>query len=359
VECLLHTIVPMLRTFALVFVCAAACRDATGSREEPAPAPAPTTETGSAAPATDPAEPDNGYVPAEYKTGLARFKDTVVYLDGKPIGYLNFGELPLALKPTWLKVKKSANKPANCDECLGWTWGEQRYYRFTDYLKVMGVPIAKIRQLHVQGPKPANSIVVTGAQLLSPAATDFLFHFGGETNGKAIPRSPLKFGNDMHPDKIASVMIYIAKQPPKLSEDGFVLDGHLVEGVPYYGEPLRGGVRIYLDEKLVAIIKRQELDVKQSKQGSGGTLAWSLYEFLKSKGVDTAKVVEGWVIRDERHKEKLPASELATTTFSASSQASGAVVLGDKKLATNALALYTRAVTSDELPQIRPEEDDN
>src|SRR5689334_23079429 len=35
---------------------------------------------------------DEEWVPAEFKTGAARWKDTGVYLDGKPIGFLTWGE---------------------------------------------------------------------------------------------------------------------------------------------------------------------------------------------------------------------------------------------------------------------------
>ncbi|MDB4957782.1 MAG: hypothetical protein JWO36_5351 [Myxococcales bacterium] len=314
--------------------------------------------TGSAATGSGSAGSGSEYVPAEFKSGMARWKDTVVYLDGDPIGYLTFGELPVTLKPTWIKSKVSQNKPPGCDKCLAWKWGEQRSYKFTDYLKAMGINIQKIRQMHVQGPKQTDTIVVTAKDLLEPKANDFLFRFGGEASGKAIPHVPSKFGNGMGPDKITSVMIYVTKAPPTFDEVGYVLDGVPIDGVPYHGEPLRGGVRIYLDDKLAAIIKRQELDVKHAKTMSDGQLSWGLYDFLKSKGIDSSKIVEGYVIRDERRKEKLPAAELEKLWFQASSQAGGSVLLGDQKVVANVIALHTRALKPEELPQVRPEEEE-
>ena len=351
----------MFRTIlSLVLVATTACHDATGKQEPPAPTPtpAPTPPSGSGSAIDNAAAGSDVPTTAEYKTGLARWKDTVVYVDGKPIGYLEFGELPITLQPTWVKSKVSQNKPPGCPSCPAWKWGEQRFYRFTDYLKSIGIPIAKINQMHVQGPKETDTIVVTAKDLLSPASSEFMFRFGGEVAGKAIPHVPLNYGNGMGPDKITSVMIYIAKTPPTFDNVGYVLDGQPIEGVPYYGEPLRGGVRVYLDDKLAAIIKRQELDVKQAKTGADGELSWELYAFLKTKGVDTSKVVEGWVIRDERRKEKLLASELENSSFTASSQASGGVQLGAQKLVVNALALHTRAIKPEELPKVRPEEVD-
>jgi hypothetical protein len=346
----------MMLRFAIVLVVFVGCRDATGEQSQP-PSNASVVEP---ALGSDPnSTPTNdSYIPAEHKTGMERFKDVVVYLDGRPIGVLSFGELPITLKPTWVKVKKEQNKPASCPDCLAWKWGEQRFYKFTDYLKALGVPIAKIRELHVQGPRPTNTIVATARDLESKAADGFLFRFGADVGGKPIPRVPENFGNLFGPDKVTAVMIYVTKQPPKIQPGiGFVLDGKELDGVPYYGEPLRGGVRIYLDDRLVTVIKRSELDVKQATQASDGTLHWPLYGFLKSRGVDTSKLVEAWVIRDEHRADVVPAGELSTMSFGASSQASGSIELGPKKLVANAVALHTRAIAKDELPQVRPDEE--
>src|SRR5690606_15272403 len=138
--------------------------------------------------------------------------------------------------------------------------------------------------------------------------------------------------------------IYIKRKPPKVTREGIVLDGEPVTNVPYYGDPIRGGIRIYLDDKVATIIKRQELDPKQATKSATGELTWSFGEFLKSKGVDSSKIVEGWVIRDERRAEKLPWAELEKMRFSASSQAKGGIALGDKKLRANAIALHTRQI---------------
>ena len=168
---------------------------------------------------------------------------------------------------------------------------------------------------------------------------------------------PPNFGNGKQPDKINSVMIYIDRKPPTITRDGIELDGVPQDGVPYYGEPVRGGVRIYLDDKLATIVKRQELDAKQAKQTPDGELHWSFADFLKSKGVDTSKIVEGWVIRDNRREEKIPWDQLSKMTFSAGAQAQGGILLGDGQgIRANAVALHTRAIKPDELPVIQPDE---
>jgi hypothetical protein len=303
---------------------------------------------------------DDTYVAAEFKAGMSRFKDIGVYVDGKPVGFLSFGELPITLKPTWVKHKVNIDKPIECKECKIWKWGEQRYYRFTDYIRAIGIDPKTIRQIQVQGPKETNTIVATGHDLMQPKADEFMFFFGLHVRGKAIPHVPLAFGNGLDPDKITAVMIYIHKTPPTFDAGGYVVDGRPVEGIPYFGEPLRGGVRIYLDDKLAAIIKRQDLDPKQVVKSSDGEASWSLWGFLKSRGVDTSKVVEGWVIRDDIRQERLAASELAPMMFEAPSKSgksqSGAVLLGDQKIVANVIALHTHALATAELPVIRPDE---
>lgn len=297
------------------------------------------------------------YVPAEFKNGMSRWKDTGVYLDGKPIGFLNFDELPVTLKPTWVKDKVSQNKPPGCAECPAWKWGEQRFYKFTDYLKAMGVDPKTIKTLHVVGPKLSQTVVVSNAELNSKAADDFMFHFGAEIAGKPIPHTPAHFGNNRHPDKVNGVMIYIAKKPPTVTREGLELDGVDIDGVPYYGEPLRGGIRIYLDDRLAAVIKRSELNTKKATTTPDGEMHWNLAEFLKDNGVDTSKVVEGWVVRDFRRKEHFAWNDLAKMAFSAGDKAHGEVLLGDKNIVVHVLALHTHALDPKDLPEIRPEEE--
>ena len=220
-----------------------------------------------------------------------------------------------------------------------------------------GVDPAKVKELHVYGPKPTQTLIVTGRDLVSPAGKRFWFWFGTNTSGKPIPHAPENFGNGRVADKISSVTVYITKKPPTLQpNEGLFLDGVEQTGVPYYGEPIRGGVRVYLDDKLATIIKRQELDPKQAIKGADGEPQWKLTEFLAGHGVDLKGVVELWVVRGEERKEKFSAAELASMMFEASSQAKGGILLGDKQVLANVLALHSRALTPEDMPI--PEQDD-
>lgn len=364
----------MFRLIAVSMFALVACKDANGKQNDPKAVEAKAAPAAGSAAAPQIAQSnaaleavkkkddkkgdqdDSDWVPAEHKKGSARWKDTGVYVDGKPIGFLTFGELPITLKPVWVKDKVSQDKPPGCPECPAWKWSKQRFYRFTDYLKAIGIPPAKVKVIHVYGPRLSQSVVATGKDLTSKQADQFMFRFGMDVGGKALPWVPEGFGNGKTPDKIAGVMIYIDRKAPTVTREGIELDGKEVNGVPYWGDPIRGGIRVYLDDKLAAIIKRQELDPKQAKQLPTGDLVWSFGDFLKSKGVDTSKIVEGWVIRDELRQEKIPFAELEKMTFAASSQAKGGILLGDKKIRASSIALHTRPVKDSELPVILDEE---
>ncbi len=350
---------------ALSVLLFAACRDSKGAAPSEKQVESGSSTAGAVAAAgSGSAEADDegvgsgssAYVPAEFKSGMAKWRDVGVYVDGQPVGFLSFGELPIALKPVFVEDVVSVNKPPGCPECPATKKSSMRFYRFLDLMAAYGIDVKQVKMIHVLAPKASQTIAATGHDLQTPLAKDFMFRFGGLVGGKPLPHTPEGFGNEETPDKLVSVMIYIKRKPPTITPDGLILDGVEQYGVPYYGEPVRGGIRIYLDDKLATMVKRQELDVKLAKQLPDGSLEWPLQAFLASKGVDTSKVVEGWVIRDERRAERIPWEELSKMTFTATSQGKGHIALGDKRIIANALALHSRTIKDDELPAIRSDE---
>lgn len=337
--------------FTLFFLLAA-CG---GERDSSAPLPVPAAKAVEQALPPPPSDaPD--YVPAEFKTGAARWKDTIVYVDGRPRGVLTFGELPVPLPVYWAEEKTSAEMDSPDDP--GYVIVKRRRYRFVDYLPAIGVDLKQVKALHIYGPKVTDSLVATGEELRSKAGREVLFRFGGEVLGKALPNAPEDFGNGRTPDKISAVMVYLKRRPPTLvPNDGFFLDGEEVIGVPYYGEPLRGGVRVYLDNAMVAVIKRQELAAEKAETLPDGTLRWKLAEFLAGAGVSLDGVQQGWIIYNDRRTLALGHDELASSTFEASPQAKGEVVLGAGKLRAQAIALHTKPISEADLPKPLPYEE--
>jgi hypothetical protein len=352
------------RAATVILLCAlaaaaSACgnRDSHGATTKKEPAAA----TGAAAASATPPAPipdeivdKDEYVPAEFKSGADRWRDTGVYVDGKFVGLLAWAELPLALPIHWEQVKASAPKRYGTSD-TGWRWAKERRYLFTDYLRALGLDLATIKEVHVYGPKFSETIVVTGKDLRSKKAEGFQFRFGGMVTGKAIPVVPDDFGNGRSPDKISSVMIYVEKKPPVLERNvGLVLDGEVQEGVPYFGTPLRGGVRVYLDDRLVAYIKRQDLPA--TGKNAAGEPEWPLFGYLRSRGVNLDTVAEGWLVRQEKWQEKLTRAELETIGFTAGAQAKGHLELGPTKMKAQSIILRSQPVSAAQVPSPDPEE---
>lgn len=347
-----------MRLCALLSLVLVACGTAKGDRatEAPAPAPAPATEHADEADEADEAvegEKAPDWVAAEHKRGASRWKDTGVYVDGKPVGVLAFGELPLALEPTWVDDEISVPvKPGQ--RSVGKATTKQRRYRFIDYLKAVGVDLARVRELHIYGPRFSETVMVTGEQLRGPHGAELMFRFGGEIWGKALPVVPFAF-NTRSPDKISAVLVYVDKEPPVLIRNkGMSLGGEIIRDVPYFGEPMRGGIRLYLDDLLVAQIKRRTLE----KQADG-VARNKLVDFLVADGVDVSRIKEGWVIRDELRRERLSRADIDQARFEAGAQAKGAVTLivGDRRILANHIAFHSRELAPDELPKVLPHED--
>ena len=289
-------------------------------------------------------------------TGLNRWRDTGVYVDGRPVGVIAFGELPIGLKPIWVPEEHSIEFDYGYKGPRTKTTYARRY-RMVDYLKAVGVDVAHIKEIQIMGPKTTSVIIGSGKELRSPVGQKLLFRFGASVGGKPIPVVPPGFGNGVMPDKMSAVFVYIDKKPPVLAgEDGLQLDGKTVEGVPYFGEPMRGGVRVYVDDRLSLAIKPTLLEEAPGEVGADGKRRWKLAAVLKQNGVDLSKVVEAWAIADERRKQKFSRGELDALTFTMNPDQKNEIVVGDGKLRVNALALHSHALAPSELPEIRPDE---
>lgn len=301
-------------------------------------------------------DPNSGWVPGEYRTGMARFRDPGVYVDGVLVGMLKFGELPVPMKVTWWEEEASVSFTA---EYKGpkTTIVKQRRYRFTDYFRAIGLDVEQIKEVHIYGGgKRRASSIVSGEDLRKH--NDLMFRFGGDVWGKPIPSCPSGVTDGRCPDNLTAITVYIKRKPPVREGRYFVLDGKVVEGIPYYGEPIRGGVRVYLDGLLVTTIKRHKLTDESLAVTSkdGKTRRWKLFEFLKANGVNPDPVQEAWLIHQDRRVKRIGREKLTIATFRAEQQRSGEILFGVDDAPTNALALHTKHVSEKDLPVILPDE---
>lgn len=318
------------------------------SNESPADGPARPSPTAiDAAPATPVTKAHSG--------GMERFKDPGVYIDGVPVSVLRFGELPHKLKPVWIEehaavpFKKGDNGPR-------FRIVKERRYRFSEYFQELGVDLANVKELHIYGGnQKAAAVTISGENLRE--SEDFYFRFGGAIWGKPLPACPEAVGDGKCPDQIGSLSLYVNKEPPKREGGHFYFEGKRVEGIPYFGEPIRGGIRVYLDGKLAATIKRNKLvESKIKPTGAPGSEEYGLLDFLSSQGVDTNKIQEAWLVEYERRTKKYSRSELLPVRFKAGAGGSGEVLIGRDETPAQAIHLHSKTLKAADLPQLLPNE---
>lgn len=288
-----------------------------------------------------------------------KWKDTTVYVDGKPVGVLGFGELPASLKPVWVDEQHSAEiEPGS--HSPGFVTVKSRRYRFIDLLRAYGVDVKRVNQIHLMGPKTSEVIIASGAELRSKNGQNFMFRFGSNVGGKAIPVVPPNFGNHYMPDKVAVVMVYVDKKPPELVPgEGLYLDGKPVDGVAYFGEPIRGGIRLYVDDRMAVQVKQVVLrSLKPKEVGEHGLARYALLPLLESRGVDTSKLVDGVIIADEEWKRRLTRAELERATVAMGDRHVNEVAIDGQKFNAQAVALHSHQLGDDETPHVRPDERD-
>ena len=302
-------------------------------------------------------DPTNSWVPAEYQSGLARFKDPGVYADGVLVGMLTFGELPVPLAPLWFEEEASLEFKAG-DKGPRTKLVKQRRYRFTDYFKAIGIDIKKIKEFHIYGGNKRTAAALIPGEALRRWKDEFTFRFGGDVWGKPIPSCPPKTLKTKCPDQLTAVTVYLEREPPILKDGDLILNGEPIYHIPYYGEPLRGGVRVYLDNRLVTTIKRRKLtDASIAVDTPDGEAQWKFFEFLKSQGVKIDEVQEAWLINQNRREKRLGIDELREATFTAIAQRSGVILFGEAKTQTQAVALHTKPLNEKDLPVILPHEE--
>jgi hypothetical protein len=90
---------------------------------------------------------------------------------------------------------------------------------------------------------------------------------------------------------------------------------------------------------------------------ANGTPFWKLGQILEANGIDKSKMVEAWLIANERRENKLSAAELASVTFEMAEKGQNEIYVGDKKLKASAIAIHARALSASDLPHILPDEE--
>lgn len=252
--------------------------------------------------------------------GRERWRGGGVYLDGVPIGMLRHGELPAGLEPIWETQRRRL--PFRAGEPIRYAETRVPRYRIVDYLRAVGVELDTIVEVHLHGGR--DSAIVLTRDDLRRRPGDFLFKFAGDTFGKPIP---IVRGLRTSFDDLQAMTIYSKRKPPRLTaKQTLELDGMPVHGIPYFGEPLRQGVRVYVDDRLVTVLKRNQL---------GGSTR--LADLLSRVGVATEALARVDLVYEEARAATMSWRDV---DIAFGEGASGEVMVAG--LPAHAIALYTR-----------------
>lgn len=270
-----------------------------------------------------------------------RFGQSPLYVDGKAVAVVAFGELP-----AWLPdhpVKLGDGRTA---------------IRFVlgDYLAALGIDVGRIQAIHFYGGRGRISIM--SGDELRRVKKQLLFSFTEGDAGKMRMHWDGKLDVSDTIDKVQAVAIYIEKKPPKWSTEKWgLLDdaGVKYEGIPFVDNPLKGGVRIYLDGRIAHLLKRNRTFERglEPHRFVAGVPHFRLFDYLDEENVDTGSVVALELLSKNNVVERIEgatlAAERATIEMSAPPSIGGRVLVhvgqGDKArdVEVTAMNLYTAA----------------
>jgi hypothetical protein len=241
---------------------------------------------------------------------------------------LRHGELPAGLTPV-LEVQRR-RLPFRAGEPIRYRETKVERYRIVDYLHAIDVRLDDITEVHLHGAR--DSAIVLTREDLRHHADDLLFKFAGETFGKPIPViRNVDVGTSF--DDLRALSIYVKRTPPHLTTaQTLELDGRPVRGIPYHGEPMREGVRVYVDGRLATVLKRNQLEAT-------GARSWRLAEVLARGGVAVDRIDRMALVHDEAQGVAHAWQDLELTFDPGKS---GEIKLGPDGQPANAIALFTR-----------------
>jgi len=248
-----------------------------------------------------------------------RFGQSPLYVDGKPVAVVSYGELP-----PWLKTQEVT---------LG-DGSKVMRFRLAEYFESVGIPLGKVQEVHLYGGR--GRIAIIAGSELRRVKKDLLFSFTEGDNGKMRMHWGPKLEVSDTIDKVQAVAIYVDRKPPRWDRAkwGLVDDqGVKFEGIPFVGQPMKGGVRFYLDGRLAHHLKRnQTFDRKvQPYMTVDGVPYFRFFEYLEEMGADVSGVVAMELLDQNKILRRIDGAELArdraTLDISAPPGMSGQVLI--------------------------------
>lgn len=254
--------------------------------------------------------------------GFQMFKEAWVYVDGDPVGVLREVEMP-EMPVAWTSAVEFLDFNKGDPGPHQRTFLKKRW-RLADYLKTVGVDLRKIKLVAIHG---GRGVVGIPGPVFRKYAADIRFDLTGNAWNKLRVFFPADMPRNASYDRYVAVSVFVDKPAPVVSDDDqLMLDGDYVGGIPYHGSPQRGGIRIYLDNKLALVIKRNALGDTGRVSAPGERERWNLGKLLAAKGVDTHDVAAADVIYDE-DRHRAATFDLASFDFGAVEKVSGEIQL--------------------------------
>lgn len=228
-----------------------------------------------------------------------KFGQSPLYVDGQPVAVVAYGELP-----PWLPTR-----PVKLSDGR-----EVIRFLLAEYFEAIGVPVAKIRELHLYGGR--GRVAIIPGKEIRRLKKELMFSFTEGDNGKMRMHWDPKLEVSDTIDKVQAVAIYIEKKPPRWDRAKWGLvddDGVKIEGIPYNDHPLKGGVRFYLDGRIAHHLKRNRtFDRKvEPRMMVDGVPYFRLFDYLAQVGVDTRKVTAMELLDKNTVVRRIEGAELA------------------------------------------------
>ena len=268
------------------------------------------------------------------------WREPLLYVDGVPRAAFRAAEFPIDIVTTMVPQRRDLDFNAGDPGPRTATYFTPRW-NLAAYLERVGVPLGRVRGVMVHAGRGATYL---RGDDLRRHRSDFFFDLTDEGKGFLRLYRPRGFNVNTTYDRYVAMSVFVDKPAPTVdAQDEVVLDGQPIVGVPYYGQPLRGGIRVYLDDRIATVLKRNLLG---AAKGDKPSLAQTLSGF----GVDTAAVRAADLIVGTTRTARLSGDEFRAAWFTSSEQASGTILLGGDTPAT-ALMLYSKRGV-DQLPAL-------
>ncbi|HZS37942.1 MAG TPA: hypothetical protein VFF06_13990 [Polyangia bacterium] len=288
-----------------------------------APAPEPQAESGGGQ-GQDGDEDDNGQ--------QRRFHNATVFVDGVPTVAFTYNEMPPGVKV----YQKE------------WEEGEfYSHFLVCDYFKALGVDCKDVKETHWYAGR-SRIAIITGDEIRRNKDTLF-FNFTRELAGKPRVEWSAKVRTNDHVDLVSALAIYVHKKPPRWDKDAWTLyddKGEPIDGIPYLAAEQKGGLRVNIDGRLVAQIKRNLLDGNVAPlDEKDGTTRYALAEFLRSQKIALGPVRGiDLITREERVIRTTPEEARGLIAFAAPRQRHGEMMVyfGQHFVPVAAINIYSK-----------------